>query len=144
MHTQQLIRRQHEAASREKEQAIRLAKVAGVANPKERVEPELTATVRYGDPNLAALFEKEARIELVEEALTKLEAGDVDTSDAPVTSLEELEGVGPEMAEKLETIGIHTVEDLRDADEEVLMGLEGVGKAKAKKLKEAATGKEGE
>lgn len=139
MHTRVLIEKNARADAREKEQAVRLANIAGVAAAEERVSPELTATVRFGDPNLAALIEKEARIDLIEEALTKLEAQDI-SGDAPITSIRELEGVGPDLADKLEASGFQTPEDIRDASVEELTEVQGVGEAKAKKLKAEVEG----
>lgn len=139
MDTQQFELQKAQQEARAEEQAIRTARIAGVAAPRERVEPTLPATIRLGDPPLYGLFKLQARNDLVEEALTKLESGEVDTSESEATSLRELEGVGPELAEKLEGIGIQTPEELANADEDELTQIEGVGKAKAGKLIETAS-----
>lgn len=137
MHTQQLITQQATEAEREKDLAIRLGRIAGVADPARRVAPDMPATVRYGDPNLAALYERQARNDLLEEVVTKLESVEVDTEDAPITSLEEVEGIGEDLAEKLREAGIYTVDDLARASEEDLVAIDGVGPAKARKLKQS-------
>lgn len=73
MHSQVMIQEQVKEDEREKDHAVRLAKLAGVSDAEDRIDPELTATVRFGDPNLAELFRKQARNDLVEEALLALE-----------------------------------------------------------------------
>lgn len=134
MHTQALTQRSADADARERDQAIRLANIAGVADPEERVTPDMPATIRYGDPNLAALFEKEARVELVEEALTKLEALEL-KGDAPNTSLRDIDGIGPDIEAELNQAGIYTPEDLNGANDADLLKIDGIGKANLKKIR---------
>lgn len=134
MHTQALIQRSADADARERDQAIRLANIAGVADPEERVTPDMPATIRYGDPNLAALFEKEARVDLVEEALTKLEAYEL-KGDAPTTSLRDIDGIGPDIEAELNQAGIYTPEDLNGANDADLLQIDGIGKASLKKIR---------
>lgn len=136
MHMQAMIEMQARLDAREKEQAVRLAKLAGVADPSNRIEPELTATIRFGDPNLAALFEKEARVELNEESLAKLESVEPDTSDAPMVSVEEISGVGPDLARKLEAHGFETPESVREASDDELLAVEGIGPAKLQEIRQ--------
>lgn len=133
MHSQAMEQEQVKADARKKEQAIRIAKLAGVADPERRVEPELTATLRFGDPNLAALYQEQARIELIEEALAKLESSS--SVDSPRTSLKEVDGIGPDLAEKLEEAGYQTPEDLKSASDEELLAVDGLGQAKLRQIR---------
>lgn len=121
------------------DQALRIAKLAGVADAESRIEPEVTATIRFGDPPLYNLMQRQARQEVVEEALIKLESANVvDADQAPVVSVQELQGVGPDLAAKLEAHGFGTIEALAEAEVEDLKAVPGVGDAKANELKEAA------
>ena len=119
MHTQALIQRTAAADSRERDQAIRIANIAGVEDADTRVSPDMPATIRYGDPNLAALFEKEARIELVEESLVKLEgnAEDVAATSAARRRAEEL-GVDLSTVEGTGSNGRITATDVEAAAED--------------------------
>ena len=66
-----------------------------------------------------------------------LSPGDV---EGPPTTLEEVDGVGPDLAEKLAHAGIYTVEDLRGAEEADLVAIDGIGRTTAKRLKEQVGG----
>jgi predicted flap endonuclease-1-like 5' DNA nuclease len=136
LHTQQLITQQALEAEREKDLAVRLARLAGVAAPAERISPDMPATVRYGDPNLAALYERQARNALLAEALAKLEHADVSLEEAPITSLREVKEIGPDLVEKLEESGIYSLEDLRGANDQDLLKIDGIGSATLRRIRE--------
>lgn len=134
MHTQALTERTARADAREQEQAIRLANIAGVEAPEQRVSPDMPATIRYGDPNLAALYEKEARIEVVEEALTKLETLEI-SGDAPMTSVWEIDGIAEDVADRLAEADYDSPDDLRNASDEDLLAIDGISPALLKKIR---------
>ena len=137
MHSQAMIRMQTGEDARERDHAVRLARIAGVAYPERRVEPELTATVRFGDPNLAELYRKQARNDLVGEAIAKLEAVEPETEDAPLTSLEDIDGVTPEVAANLRAAGYETPGHLAEASDEDLLAVDGIGPKKLAAIREA-------
>jgi hypothetical protein len=68
-----MMMQQAEVDAKKRDHAIRIARLAGIDNPEERVDADLTATIRFGDPALAELFHEQARAELIEEALQELE-----------------------------------------------------------------------
>lgn len=50
--------------------------------------------------------------------------------------LEDIDGIGPDLAEKLEEAGYETPEDLGDASDEELLKVDGVGPSTLKKIRE--------
>ncbi len=142
-HWQLVEQQQAQLPEREKEQVLRLARIAGVANPEARLSPEINATIRFGDPVYAGLLEREARAEVMEEALAKLEAEGVSLKgldEAPIVNVQELPGVGPDLAQALEAHGFDTAEKIAFSSEDALQQVPGVGPKKAAELKEAASG----
>lgn len=124
-----MAREQAEQHEIEKEHAIRLARLAGIEDAESKIDPELTATVRFGDAALADLIQQKARNELSEEALRRLEGSPTSNS------LEDVDGVGPELAENLKEAGYQTPEDLKTASDEDLLDVDGLGQAKLKQIR---------
>ena len=128
MHTQAMMQAQAMEDAREKEHAIRLANLAGIPDPEGKVEPDLTATVRYGDPNLAALYEKKARNDLVAEVLEVLEGESI---TGP------FEGLSPETAKVLSESGYSSLEEAQEADDEELLAVDGIGPKRLEEIRTA-------
>lgn len=129
-----MAREQAEQYELEKEHAIRLARLAGIEDPESKIDPELTATVRFGDPTLADLIQQKARNELSEEALRRLESGE-NYPAAP--SLEDVEGIGPELADNLRAAGFASSADLKTASDDELLAIDGIGPKKLKDIRAA-------
>lgn len=55
------------------EQVIRLANLAGIENPEERLPVDVPATIKLYDPPQYELIQDEARAALIEESLEVLE-----------------------------------------------------------------------
>lgn len=128
-----MAREQAEQYEIEKNHALRLARLAGIEDPESRIDPELTATVRFGDPALAELIQQKARNDLKEEALTRLEGtSEGDSQD----SLEEVDGIGPDLAEKLQEAGYHSPQDLKSASDEELLAVDGLGPSRLRQVRE--------
>ena len=66
-----------------------------------------------------------------------------EVSEPPAASgLEAIEGIGPKTAEALAAAGFKTLDDLRNATEEALLEVKGIGKKTAEKIREAVQGGE--
>jgi predicted flap endonuclease-1-like 5' DNA nuclease len=153
-----------------KDHAIRLAKIAGIDNPEEKVELEVPATVRFGDAKLYELMVTKARNAMNEESLQKLEGDDsepafeVEYPQVPPegkpegeslpegmaseaeepeeeedaersASLEDVDGVTPEVASNLRAKGYHSPEDLKSASDEELLAVDGIGNARLESIR---------
>lgn len=130
-------RQQALSAQELQDSLLRIARIAGVSDAAARMDPPIiTATIEYGDPNLAALFRQQGSAEVAKEAAQKLE--DRVVGEPPVLSVYDLDGVGPDIAEKLEAAGIETVEDVRNASKEELVAINGIGPTSADKIKRQA------
>lgn len=131
----QVIRqREREAQERLQASVKRAGEILGIENMRSKVEPQHPARIRR-DPVLVNLNDREALADAFEEIVTKLESYEI-SGDAPATSLEEIDGIGPDLARELRAVGIESVEDLRGANDNDLLALDGIGKAKLKKIRE--------
>lgn len=88
---------------------------------------------------LNEVYDLEAQNRLLE-ALLKTDDGSGAVGTGGDTPIEQLAGVGPDLAAKLRGQGFETVESVRDAEIDELQQTPGVGDSKAKQLKEAASG----
>jgi transposase len=85
------------------------------------------------DPLLNELYDIQARCTLLEAILGKLRGG-----EEAVTVIEDLPGVGPDLAAKLKAAGFDTPESVAEADQEDLIAIQGIGPKNAVELQEAA------
>lgn len=150
-----MARKQAELDVVAQDHAVRIAKLAGISNAEEKVELEVPATIRYGDAVLYALLCNEARAAVIEESLQKLEGGsnepvaeleypevppegppEGEPEAAESSTLEDIDGIGPDLAEKLKEAGYHSPDDLRSASDEELLAIDGLGNAKLKQIRE--------
>lgn len=79
------------------------------------------------DPNVAQLRQAQSLVEFLRE---------VEAAVGSKPGLEELDGVGEELADKLREAGIYTADDLIGANEADLLAIDGLGKATLKRIKE--------
>lgn len=152
-----MARKQAELDVVAQDHAVRIAKLAGINNAEEKVELEVPATIRYGDAALYALLLNEARAAIIEESLQKLEGGanepaaelqypdvppegppegEPEAAPAESSSLEDIDGIGPDLAQKLKEAGYHSPDDLRNASDEELLAIDGLGNARLKQIRE--------
>lgn len=75
--------------------------------------------------------------DIVKEKLDLATGMETEAPSGSASGLESLEGVGPKTAKALEEAGFKTVEDLKNATEEQLLSVKGVGKKTAEKILEA-------
>lgn len=135
------VRRQLERDAFEglKEEAREMARRRNLPEVEELLVPTYPGRIRR-DPamvqtyNAQNLHEAYRQINEYDRQLESLGAMNTEVETAPV-SLRDVDGVGEELAEKLKEAGFHTVEDLKNANEEDLIAVDGVGKSKAAKLK---------
>lgn len=154
-----MARKQAELDVVAQDHAKRIAKLAGLSNAEEKVELEVPATIRYGDAALYALLLNEACAAVIEESLQKLEGGanepvaeleypdvppegppegepEPDSASAESSTLEDIDGIGPDLAQKLWEAGYDSPDDLRSASDEELLAIDGLGNAKLKQIRE--------
>ena len=86
------------------------------------------------DPLLNELYDVQARCTLLEAILGKVRGG-----EETVTVVEDLPGVGPDLAAKLKGAGFDSPEKIAGAEAEELEAVSGVGPRKAAELQEAAS-----
>ena len=128
--------RQREQDVQERLQAAmkRAGEILGVNDIQSKVEPDHPARIRR-DPVMLNLFNREALADAFEEIVEKLENYEI-KGEAPITSLEEVDGIGPDLVQSLNEGGIYSLEDLRGANDNDLLKIDGIGKSKLKKLRE--------
>lgn len=136
MHPREIQRQQREDTQRLQECAKKLGELFGVEDAEEKAVPSYPGKIRR-DPAMVQMHDVKALADVIEEVVTKAESMDVG-GEAPVTSLEELKGVSDDTKLRLYFGGIYSVEDVREASEEDLTAVKGIGPAKARDLKQQA------
>lgn len=99
------------------------AKSIGGKNPEAAKAIEAVRDVRGPDEEHIRVFRLEAIADLQE------------VMEGKGGGLESVEGIGPELAHELRQSGYETPDDLRAADDEDLLEVEGIGKAKLKAVR---------
>ena len=145
-----LRRRRADALDRANVAANELGKVY----PQVADEAEKLGSVRDRDRAHTEVARMEALADLLEAvavATEVMEPEDVGTnlesqdelaqtpeedSSRDFRELEDIDGIGPDLAEKLEEAGYETPEDLKDATDEELLAMEGIGPSTLKKIRE--------
>jgi N utilization substance protein A len=85
---------------------------------------------------------KEIAKEKLEGAMTQEESSPAETPEVDkASSIESIEGIGPKTAEALGQAGFKTLEDLKNASEEQLLEVKGVGKKTVEKILEIVKNK---
>lgn len=98
----------------------------GIADAEEKVEGQY-----HRDPQLKQLYQDEALREL----LRGIEAA-LNVQEGEPAGLEGVEGIGDDLAESLKEAGLYTVDDLKEAGDETLLAVDGIGKAKLKAIRQ--------
>lgn len=87
------------------------------------------------DPFLSEVYDLQEMNAILDSLLAKEEGG-----EEAVGALEDIEGVTPEVAQQFRDLGLQTPEDVAEAAPSRLERARGVGKTKARQIKEAARG----
>lgn len=122
MHPRAIRQKQREANEEASELATSIANKTGVS-------PDIL-NAYHQEPAMNAMYQAEALRDFLKELDASLGSGPA------ATDLESVDGIGEELAGKLKEAGFHTVDDLKNANEEDLIAVDGVGKSKAAKLKD--------
>lgn len=128
------VKRHADAMQGIEEKAAVLAEKAGA---EEEYETFLQAK-RVRDVPTSETLQLEALNELLDKALQadpSLASEVSDNGDSGERNLEDVDGIGWELAENLRDAGIDTPDDLRAASDEDLLAIEGIGEATLKKIR---------
>lgn len=113
---------------------VEIKKSEVLSVPTEEDIPEKVVT----DKELKAEKEEEAKEEAeLEEEVTKVKKKELSTKEQVLKEYQQIEGVGPTMAEKLYDGGFKTMEQLKTASREKLLEVEGVGPSFSEKIYKA-------
>lgn len=104
------------------------AELASSIAQKTGVDPSML-NVSHPDPSMAAMYRAEAMRDFLKELDAALGGGPA------VTDLEYIDGIGPEVAQRLREADITTLDELREADDDTLLAVDGIGKASLKKIR---------
>lgn len=138
MHPQQMRQRRYDALATQQAKGKSIGDKLGIKDAGEKAAPTYSNSVR-SDPALAELYDHEALASLLVEIDVKLESLNI-TGTAPPTSVEEVDGVSPQVQQSLADNGYLEIADLQAASVEDLVAVPHIGQARAEQIKEHVGG----
>lgn len=131
MHPDIRAQRFDDARKRLQVVAEKLADATGDSSIQEKalaIENPISGVV---EPQTRDLLQLEATVECLEAAVDKKVGG----SQHDEKSLDDVDGIGPDLAKDLHEKGYKSPEDLQKASDEELLAVDGIGKSKLERIR---------